>query len=353
MRMKFLILAVTFYRISSGAIFGEDKRYYNSAPDGAFAAIGRINGCAGTLIDENLVLTAGHCVLDPKTHERFPTTTARSFIFEPGHTGGTSDDPTGVDYVHWLAGKDRGLGTDGDDDQDWAILELHEPVGRKYGWMKIKPFIDDIAYSNDDLAKTYISAGYPIDRDEGNTLSIHDSCRLYQENWMERFNTKGTPLYFFSGALLKAHTMHAIYTDCPAMPGSSGSPIFRLERDVMDGKEKPFIYAMLVASKSRDNHPKFTLTKANTAAATGTYYAKYELIKDNPAERLFPTPIEFSTLGYPKNLPPEIFEALTKDIPAKVNPSANPWNETEHPWLKSLKEEKAAGLSVKRASSGK
>jgi protease YdgD len=61
-------------------IFGEDDRRAVEERSGAWSAIGQVNvagyryaqRCTGTLVAENVVITAAHCVMDPRRRKPFP-----------------------------------------------------------------------------------------------------------------------------------------------------------------------------------------------------------------------------------------------------------------------------------------
>ena len=185
-------------------VFGTDDRQAITSQDSPWRMIGYIDGCTGTLVGRDLVLTAAHCVIDPATNA------LRSNIgkFQPNRIEGVSNEESAVQWVWW------GTTTpDADRKNDWAVLRLEQPLGDIYGWMGTKSV--DIASS---LPYRITLAGYSGDFQSQNTAGTHIGCHIRES--------------FSSGIHLH---------DCDATRGSSGGPIFSM----FDGQ--PYIVALNVA----------------------------------------------------------------------------------------------------------
>jgi len=188
-----------------------------------WSAIGRVQGttaegdryhCTGTLIDSSLVLTNAHCVIDPKTAK---LSTRIQFI--PNVIDKNYQDVGEVEQVYY--GTDFKQSSD-ISPNDWAILKLNKPLGRKYGhlgWKSIptatlirnKQAFFFVGYSGDfptGQYQQYFSAG------PGWTASYEKGCSIVSEE---------------SGFLLH---------DCATAGGSSGGPII----GVINGD--PYIVAL-------------------------------------------------------------------------------------------------------------
>jgi V8-like Glu-specific endopeptidase len=208
---------------SRGIPRGEDNRTPMTSKKYPWSAIGRVQGttvdggsyhCTGTLIDSSLVLTNAHCVIDPETAKL-----SARIQFMPNVIDKNYEDVAEVEQVYY--------GTDFKQSSnispnDWAILKLNHPLGRKYGhlgWKSIptstltrnqKAFFF-VGYSRDfptDKYQKYFSAG------PGWTASYEAGCSIVGEE---------------SGFLLH---------DCATAKGSSGGAII----GVINGD--PYIVAL-------------------------------------------------------------------------------------------------------------
>jgi V8-like Glu-specific endopeptidase len=99
-----------------------------------WSAIGRVQGttsdaksyhCTGSLIADNLVLTNAHCVIDPETGEF-----SKTIQFMPNVIDKNFQDIAEVEQV--IYGTDFKQ-TSKITPNDWAIMKINQPLGRKYG----------------------------------------------------------------------------------------------------------------------------------------------------------------------------------------------------------------------------
>ncbi|HWA45481.1 MAG TPA: trypsin-like serine protease [Hypericibacter adhaerens] len=94
--------------------------------------------CTGTLVAENIVLTAAHCIMDDKGRHQKP------LVFYAGIDHGDAVAEAGVVGVHVDPEFDPVHQFDGNSiadnprlSRDWALLELDAPIGRKAGTIEV------------------------------------------------------------------------------------------------------------------------------------------------------------------------------------------------------------------------
>ena len=122
-------------------VIGTDDRIPMTSRKYPWSAIGRVAGisasggeyhCTGTLIAENLVLTNSHCVVDSDTHKF-----SQKILFQPNVINREVLDIADVATV-----KQVFYGTDftgqNQDKNDWAVMLIDRPLGRKYGYLGLK-----------------------------------------------------------------------------------------------------------------------------------------------------------------------------------------------------------------------
>ncbi len=181
-----------------------------------WSTIGRVQGttsdaksyhCTGTLIADNLVLTNAHCVIDPETGEL-----SKKIQFMPNTIDGQYQDVAEFEQV--IYGTDFKLGGNITPD-DWAIIKINQPLGRKYGhlgWKSIPTatlvknpkVLFFVGYSGDfptEKYQKYFTAG------RGWTASHEAGCSIVNEE---------------AGFLLH---------DCATAGGSSGGAIIAVIND--------------------------------------------------------------------------------------------------------------------------
>jgi V8-like Glu-specific endopeptidase len=220
-------------RQGTRGVIGTDDRRPMISKKYPWSAIGRVQGlnaggqgyhCTGTLVSEDVVLTNSHCVVDTKTHQINP-----KIAFLPNLIDGAVQDKNDIAYATNIY-----AGTDFKDQSfvnDWALIKLDKPIGKKYGYLGWKSFSSETLVQN---RKKYFFVGYSGDfpkpgvyedlkAGKGFTAAVQGGCSITGEE---------------GGVLLH---------NCDTAGGSSGGPIITwIDR-------KPYIVALNNAEiKSRD-----------------------------------------------------------------------------------------------------
>jgi protease YdgD len=195
---------------------GKDDRIPMTSRKYPWSSIGRVQGtktnnqgyyCTGTLIDDDIVLTNAHCVIDPKTHRL-----SKEILFLPNVINGVVQDETDIVFAEQVV-----YGTDFTGDSltnqvnDWALMRINQPLGRKYGHLGWKSLRSSTLIKN---PKTLTFVGYSGDfpnpkkkyyehltAGRGWTASYEENCSIVGEE---------------SGVLLH---------NCATAGGSSGGPL--------------------------------------------------------------------------------------------------------------------------------
>jgi len=184
-----------FQRELHGIKGPEDQRRRMPAREFPWSAMGRLNNgqgghCSATLIGPRLVATAAHCLWNDRTQRPMP---ASAFTFVAGYDRGEFLRASKIIAIHPAAGwifttEQQELASRAN---DWAVLELAEPVGDDIGW---------IATAVPKAGMTVAVAGYG--KDKAFVPLAHVGCHLTQQ-----------PM---AGVL---------FHDCDAVQGESGGPV--------------------------------------------------------------------------------------------------------------------------------
>lgn len=201
---------------SRGVIGSRDDRVMLTSRSHPWSAIGRVDfrtadggtgHCSGTLVEQDIVLTNAHCVIDPETSAFYS-----NVQFAPNVINGeilSQDDIANA--VEILPGTDFSDRPQPPHPDDWAFIKLDRPLGDRYGTVgwQVLPLSVLI-----DSPERYILVGYSGDFPEDNpgmTAGVHDGCSIL-------------------GSAGDEFLRH----NCDAFSGSSGGPILSF----VDGEPK-------------------------------------------------------------------------------------------------------------------
>jgi protease YdgD len=179
-------------------IKGADDRVAVEAGQYPWSAMGRLNNglgghCSGVLVGPKLLATAAHCLWNHKTRALIPVS---SLTFVAGYDRGQYLKASKVVRMHpsprWDYGANASTsgGLAGRAD-DWALLELEEPLGDSVGVVPLG--------ADPEQGKPVVAAGYG--KDKAHIPTAHLGCHVVEKR----------------GPLL--------IDDCDAVQGDSGGPV--------------------------------------------------------------------------------------------------------------------------------
>ena len=195
-------------------IIGADNRIPMTLRQYPFTAIGRVAGitadggeyhCTGTLIAENVVLTNSHCVVDPDTHKL-----SQKIWFQPNVINAEMLDTRDIATV-----KEVIYGTDfngkNQDKNDWAVMLIDKPLGRKYGYLGLQNLPKSAFTQN---ARKLLLIGYSGDFPNP------------QEPAYRQFTAgPGWTAGVQQGCSIMGEEQEILLHDCDTTGGASGGPI--------------------------------------------------------------------------------------------------------------------------------
>jgi protease YdgD len=189
-----------------------DERIPMQSRNHPWSAIGRLhigeNGhCTATLIEDDWLLTNAHCAIDMATHKL----NTQPLSFSPNMINGAILSPDDRANVIGVV-----VGTDFSDSaviphpNDWALLKIDRPLGKKYGTIGWKALPSQVMIKN---ANKFYLAGYSLDFPDAQkykefsagpsfTAGIHQGC-----------------------SITAVRANNALIHDCDMRGGASGSPI--------------------------------------------------------------------------------------------------------------------------------
>lgn len=151
---------------------GHDDRVIMDTTQFPWSVIGMLVGetgnCTATLIAEDVILTAAHCIESERGID------ARAEFQTAFTPDGFYASATVVAYLQSprrardLASGQEAAGT------DWALLRIDQPLGAKLGYVGVRPLM--ASYGEAALALDILQAGYSWDT--GTNLSGHVGCRF-------------------------------------------------------------------------------------------------------------------------------------------------------------------------------
>jgi V8-like Glu-specific endopeptidase len=191
-----------------------------------WSTIGRVEGttadaqsyhCTGALIAEDIILTNAHCVIDPENGKL-----SQRIQFLPNvidrQVKDTRDIVEVVDVVYGTNFKD-GAKLDAN---DWAVMKINKPIGRKYGYLGVKSVAPSTLIRNQ---KKYFFVGYSGD--------------FPSPKYQQYFSAgAGWTASFQAGCSILKEEANFLLHDCDTAGGSSGGPIIAM----VDGE--PYVVAL-------------------------------------------------------------------------------------------------------------
>jgi len=256
----FLLLVLLSYPPAQANTFGENTRkQWNGArttpyPLNQVGTLKRPDGnrCTASYIENNLILTAAHCVME------YGKNRLKKGEYQFEHNQGVNGEIkhlSTIDRFHYITLRQIEDGGVEAANNHWAILELNTPAtspGSYFEYPQIK---------GDDLAYGLSIVGFsPEFNGHTKTLTFSDSnCGIKE--------------HLFDG-LVALH-------DCDAGPRDSGAPLYKCSTEKGETKEKCHIYAIHVAAFSKQGlkHVHYSRDRANVSVTTKSFFPTIQYLK--------------------------------------------------------------------------
>lgn len=237
---------------SEALIFGaDDRRTVATAPGSLFAPVGIVYGAGGGyatafLVDDCHALTVKHVFAEQAAAKGLRAVVAFNVSGPPDSW--TTSRATVVAESDMQAYAASGAAVRAN---DWALLRLGKCLGKTLGYVRLSAGAPEAA---DRIG----IAGYPDDRPLGEGLSVDSGCQV------------------------RGVRSLILFHDCAALPGNSGSPLFRIVEE--NGAPVLAVFAMSEAAHSvrdlgrnsmaaRDNYPDAVWNVATLLCANGPLVA--------------------------------------------------------------------------------
>lgn len=181
--------------IGQESIIGKDDRTQventTQYPYSAIAHIeSDIGGCTGWLVDDDLLITAGHCVYDPQSQEWASWAT-----IYPGRHGNQLPYGSAKAIEFYTV---SGWANDGNPDYDYGAIRIDRPLGQATGWFGFRWQKASLDGTEENIS------GYPGDKEYGTQWEHRDQIRK--------------------------STLHKLHYANDTFSGQSGSPVY-IEND--------------------------------------------------------------------------------------------------------------------------
>ena len=237
---------------SHALIFGADRRMSVATDPGSlFSPVGVVYGLNGGyatafLVDDCHALTVQHAFGEHRTAKGVRTVAAFNVDGSPSSWSGTraivvAEGGIEANTVPGIEAREN----------DWALLRLNKCLGRTFGHVRL-------AARRAASTEVIGIAGYPSDRPLSEGLAIDIGCRV------------------------RGVRSLTILHDCAALPGNSGSPLFRIAE--VNGTPRLEVFAISEAAHSvadlgrntmdkRDNYPDAVWNLATTLCGNASLAA--------------------------------------------------------------------------------
>ncbi|NCN27814.1 trypsin-like serine protease [bacterium] len=206
--------------------------------------------CTASLISKNIIVTAAHCLVDPKEYQEDGANkfSKGEFSFElPARRAHQSLKSRIIGQGHWGT-----LNRDNSPEsmaKDWALLELETPLGEG-GHFQLS---DKLQFRHEHLLEQDLKiAGFSRKFSDLGELSLQDKCNIH----------------LFKG--------NQIEHDCEAWFGDSGAPLYYCDEDT----EQCFIVGIHINSRIKTKeYESYSTDNTNIGIFFGAFFERFKEIE--------------------------------------------------------------------------